>query len=372
MKIAFVHDWYNVNGGAEKVASEILDLFKDDTIVIYTLFDSLKKTDRQELFKGHKVVTTLLNYIPFRSRLYRFLLPLMPLFMKMFYIHDYDMIISSSHAIARGFRKKKDLLHICYCHTPMRYIWDMCEEYASSHKLGKSFFYKKLVRGLRRWDVQTAAGVDYFIANSVNVQNRIRNNYNRDSTVIYPPVRVNRFSLNTAARQDYYLCVGRFVPYKKMDLALSAFSKMPDRKLVIIGAGYGSKKIKKMLQQHPNIQWLGYVPDDTVIQHMQQAKACIFAAKEDFGIVCVEAQACGTPVLALRYGGYLETVVEGQTGYFFEDQTEEQLIRAVQRFEQQPLDDHELIRMHTLRFSEQRFRDEMNAFVHKAQSDFIK
>jgi len=370
MKLAFVHDWFNVNGGAEKVAADILDLYKHNDITVYTAFDSLSEKDEAEVLKGNKIKKSLLNYIPFRSKIYRYMLPLMPWIMSRFYLKDYDLIISSSHAIAKGCRQDKDTLHICYCHTPMRYVWDMYEEYKETHSMGGSFLYRTLVKYIRKWDLKSSDNVHYYIANSINVQQRILKNYNRESVVIYPPVRIDKFELNEAPRKDYYLCVGRFVPYKKMDLVMEAFKHMPDKKLIIIGEGYGSKQAHDLMAVAPNIQWLGYVADDEMIRYIQEAKACIFAAKEDFGILCVEVQACGTPVLALRYGGYLETVEENVTGYIYDEQTEESIIAVVNKFEEHPLKDHARIRQNSLRFSDERFTKEFSEYVTKVSKEF--
>ena len=370
MKIAFVHDWFNVDGGAEKVADEILDIYKNEDITVYTLFNSLSKQDCKKILKHHPIKTTLLNYIPYRSILYRYLLPLMPFFIRQFYLKDYDLIISSSHAVAKGFRKAPGILHVCYCHTPMRYAWDMYEEYAQTHTFGQSFLYKTFVKYIRKWDLRSSDNVDYYIANSINVQQRILNNYKRESVVIYPPVRIEMFNLSEQPRKDYYLCIGRFVPYKKMDLVLQAFQHMPDKKLILIGEGYGSSSIQDLLKHAPNIEWLGYVNDEDMIRYIQDAKACIFAAKEDFGILCVEVQACGTPVIALRNGGYLETVVEGETGYLFDDQTEESIVTAINRLDENPLTDHQAIRQNALKFSDERFRNEFQTYVNKVINEF--
>ena len=370
MKIAFVHDWFNVDGGAEKVADEILDIYKNEDITIYTLFNSLSKEDSKKILKNYPIRTTLLNYIPYRSVIYRYLLPLMPFFIRQFYLKDYDLIISSSHAVAKGFRKAPGILHVCYCHTPMRYAWDMYEEYAQTHTFGQSFLYKTFVKYIRKWDLRSSDNVDYYIANSINVQQRILNNYKRESVVIYPPVRIEMFNLSEQPRKDYYLCIGRFVPYKKMDLVLQAFQHMPDKKLILIGEGYGSSSIQDLLKHAPNIEWLGYVNDKDMIHYIQEATACIFAAKEDFGILCVEIQACGTPVIALRNGGYLETVVEGATGYLFDDQTEESIVSAIKKLDAKPLTDHKLIRQNALKFSDERFRNELTTYIEKVLKEF--
>lgn len=363
MKLAFVQDWFNANGGAEKVAGAILDIYDKEQVDIYALFDHFSPAARAEILNNKPVKTSVLQYVPLINRLYRYFLPVMPWLMKHFNLQGYDLILSTSHAVAKGFCSDPKTLNICYCHTPLRPIWDMYDDYASTHWLGRSFIYRWYVQYLRRWDAASAQRIHYLIANSYHVQKRIANSYNREATVIYPPVRVSKFVLNETPRKDYYLCVGRVVPYKRMDLVVRAFRQMPGKKLVLIGDGWGDKEFDSLLKGCNNIQWLGYCADDEMIKYVQEAKACIFAAKEDFGIMCVEVQACGTPVLALDYGGYKETVIDGQTGYFFKEQSEQSIIEAVNSFEQHPLTDHKLIRQNSLRFSEERFRKEFSGFV---------
>lgn len=364
-----MQDWFNANGGAEKVAGAILALYEKEDVDVYALFDKFSPSARAEILHNRPVKVSLLQYLPFISKLYRYALPLMPALMKGFNLRGYDLIISTSHAVAKGFRSDPAILNICYCHTPLRPIWDQYDDYAATHGLGSTAIYKWYVQYLRRWDRRSAARVHYFIANSEHVRRRISKSYGREAVVIYPPVRVNKFAVSIAPRQDYYLCVGRVVPYKKMDMIARAFTRMPDKKLVLIGDGWGAKEFSD-LKKYGNIEWLGYKSDEEIIGYMQRAKACIFAAKEDFGIMCVEAQACGTPVLAMDYGGHRETVVDGQTGYLFTEQTEQGVIDAVNKFEAKPLTAHNLIRENSLRFSEERFNKEFMEFVEKARAEF--
>ena len=354
------------------MAGSILDTYHNDDVAIYALFDKFSPSARASVLKNKPVRTTILQHVPFISRFYRYFLPFMPWLMGRFRLRGYDLIISTSHAVAKGFKSDPGTLNICYCHTPLRPIWDMYDDYAASHPMGHSFFYRKFVEWLRRWDVRSAGRVHYFIANSKHIQQRILRSYGRESVVIYPPIRVAKFVLNTAPREEYYLCPGRFVPYKKIDMVVRAFRRMPGKKLVLIGDGWGAQQVHELIDCAPNIEWLGYRDDATLIQYIQQAKACIFAAKEDFGIMCVEVQACGTPVLALDYGGYRETVADGQTGYLFTEQTEESLMAAVEKMEQSPLQDHGAIRAHAMAFSEERFHREFTAFVAQAQKQFYR
>ncbi len=372
MKVALVHDWLRVNAGSEKVVSDIIEEYKEENITVYTLFEHLSDKDRKLILNSARVKTSLLQYLPKVYTYYRYLLPVMPAMIKTFRLKNFDLILSSSHAVAKGFRRDKDIPHICYCHTPMRYAWDLYDDYANESRSVKKLFYRLLVPLIRSWDYRTARNVDFFIANSENVRKRIQANYGRSARVIYPPVRINEFQLSEKKRKDFYLCVGRFVGYKKIDLVIKAFKQMPDKKLLLIGDGYDAPKITKLLQHVPNITWLGYKNDKEMIRLMQEAKACIFAAKEDFGIMCVEAQACGTPVIALDHGGYQETVIDGETGYLFPEQTVASIETAVKKFEQAPLTDHKAIRKNSERFGDYLFRQQLNEYVRECLAYFAK
>lgn len=370
MKLALVHDWLRVNAGSEKVVAEILDTYENEDVTLYTLFNHLEESALFRDLKHRRVRVSPLHYLPGITRNYRYLLPLLPMFIRSFKLRGYDLIISSSHAVAKGFRRDKSIPHICYCHTPMRYAWDLYEDYsADSHSI-KSFLYKLIVRYIRNWDFRSADNVDFFLANSENVRQRIRNNYNREAEVLYPPVCVDEFRLSEKKREAFYLCVGRFVPYKKIDVIIQAFRHLPDQKLILIGDGYGAKKISKLLNGMDNVQWLGYKNDKELIEYMQRAKACIFAAKEDFGIMCVEVQACGTPVLALNEGGYKETVIDNVTGYLFNEQTEDSIIQTIQKFEERPLTNHKAIRENAERFSADVFRRGLISYVNRWLKEF--
>ncbi|MBK9300535.1 MAG: glycosyltransferase [Bacteroidetes bacterium] len=254
----------------------------------------------------------------------------------------------------------------------MRYAWYLNEDYLENFSGFKLWLIRKILPFIRRWDLKSATQVHYFIANSKHIQQQIKAIYQRDAVVIYPPVKTTKFVLNNNPRQAFYLAVGRFVPYKKMDIIINAFKQMPDKKLVLIGDGYDRKNIKKLIYQIPNIIWLGYQHDDELILYMQNAQACIFAAKEDFGIMCVEAQSTGTPVLALNYGGYRETVIDGTTGYFFEEQTAEAIQKVVMKFEQAPLVNHLVISQHAARFSAAHFKQSFQQFVSEQFALFKK
>lgn len=265
----------------------------------------------------------------------------MPLAIEQIDLSGYDVIISSSHAVAKGVLTGPDQLHVSYIHSPIRYAWDLQHQYLNESGLKsglKSWIARLVLHKTRIWDYRTAAGVDHFVANSHFIGRRIRKVYRRDYEVIYPPVDIEAFELHTA-KEDYYIAASRLVPYKKMELIVKAFSKMPNRKLVVIGDGPEMGKIKKAAAA--NIEILGHQPFNDLKERMQRARAFVFAAEEDFGITPVEAQACGTPVIAFGKGGALETVIEAKnekeaTGLFFKEQTEESLIDAVERFEELP------------------------------------
>ncbi|HOZ51070.1 MAG TPA: glycosyltransferase [Chitinophagaceae bacterium] len=363
MKIALIHDWLRVNAGSEKVIKEIIALFKDEDLELFTLFNKLSIIDKKEIIGNTKTHFTWLQHLPYIERIYPFMLPILPMFIRFVKPENVDFYISSSHAVAKGFRKKKGLMHICYCHTPMRYIWFLNKDYLNDTSFIKKLVLKFVIPFIRNWDIKTTRSVTHFIANSKHIQTQIKEIYNRDSIVIYPPVQTEKFVLNENPRKDFYLAVGRFVSHKKIDVVIKSFIKMKDKKLVLIGNGQDANQIKKLIQDSPNIVWLGYQHDDELILYMQNAKACIFAAKEDFGIMCVEAQATGTPVVALNYGGYQESVIDGVTGYFFNEQTEDSIIQAVEKFEKKPLTNFKEIRENSLRFSVQHFHEAFKTFT---------
>lgn len=363
MKISLIHDWLRVNAGSEKVVRELLLLFGADDVELFTLFNTLAPQDRSDILGDRTCHTSWLQVVPLLNRMYKGLLPLMPLFIRQLKVRPANLYVSSSHAVAKGFRRPDGMPHICYCHTPMRYAWYLREDYLKDLPLWVRLPARILLNPVRRWDFSTARNVDHFIANSRHIQEQIRAVYGRESIVIHPPVQTERFMLNSHPRQDYFLAVGRFVPYKKMDIIIRAFRDMPQHKLVLIGEGGQSRLVQALLQGVTNIVWLGYQHEDELRLYMQHARACIFAAKEDFGITCVEAQATGTPVLALNYGGYRDTVVEGLSGMFFSEQTPEAIQHAVNRFMENPLTNYTAIRKHAERFSAERFRHEMRSFV---------
>ena len=362
MKVALVHDWYTGIGGGEKVSREIISLFPQADV--YTLVDFFDDENRRFILHGKKTKTSFIQRFPFARTKYRNYISFFPYAIEQFDLSGYDVIISSSSAVAKGVLTNFDQLHICYCHSPMRYAWDLYHQYTSEKKLHsgfKAWVFKYVMHHIRIWDYVSSQRIDHFVANSNHISRRIKKVYNRDSTVIYPPVDVERFSLSEN-KEDFYLTVSRLVHYKRVDLIVEAFSSMPDKKLIVIGEGPEFGKIKKLAAK--NIQLLGYKGLDEMKNYLQRAKAFVFAAEEDFGITPVEAQACGTPVIAYGKGGILETVVEGKTGFFFSEQRAESICSSIRRFESEKLlYTPAQIREHASQFTKTRFHEHFKRFV---------
>lgn len=357
MKIAIVHDWLVVDAGAEKVLKNIVDIYpKAD---IFSLVDFLSTKDRDEILKGKFAKTSFIQNLPFSKKHFRNYLPLFPKAIESLDLSSYDLIISSSWAVAKGIKKSKNQLHICYCHTPIRYAWDLYDEYTSNLKNPKKFFVEKTLGYIRKWDIRTLNRVDYFIANSKFVQERIKKTYKKDSVVIYPPVKTDKFRLNLK-KDDFYLTACRLVPYKKTKLIVEAFNEMSDKKLVVIGSGEEFLSIKSIAKE--NIVLLGFKEEKELIKYMQEAKAFLYAAIEDFGIVPIEALSCGTPVIALNQGGTAETIRDGISGVLFQNQTKEDIVDAVRRFEKIDFS-YETVSDEAKKYNENRFKKEFEDFV---------
>jgi len=357
MKIAIVHDWLVTNAGAEKVLKAMLDMYPDADI--FSLVDFLNEKDRNIVLNGKYAKTSFIQKLPFAKNHFRNYLPLFPKAIESLDVTAYDLIISSSWAVAKGVKTTSNQIHICYCHTPIRYAWDLYEEYTSDLPQPKKFLVQKVLKYIKKWDIATLDRVDYFIANSKFIQERISRTYKRESTVIYPPVDTITFSFQSK-KEEYYLAASRLVPYKKTKLIVEAFNLMPDKKLVVIGKGEEYEEIKRIAKE--NISVLGYQNDTVLVSYMQKAKAFVYAAVEDFGIVPIEAMACGTPVIALNKGGTKETVIDAITGVHFEDQTQESLIEAIHRFENIAFD-FTAISLHAKKFSISNFKTDFKQFV---------
>ena len=355
MKIAIIHDWLVTDAGAEKVLKSICELYPDADI--FSLVDFLDAKDKKEIINSKKVTTTFIQKLPFSKKYFRYYLALFPIAIESLNLNSYGLIISSSWAVAKGVKTHKNQLHICYCHTPIRYAWDLYDEYTSNLKGLKALFVKWTLKRLRKWDIDTLDRVDYFVANSKFVQERIKRTYDRDSIVIYPPVDVDRFELYKD-KDDFYITASRLVPYKKTKLIVEAFNEMPDKKLVVIGAGEEYDAIKEIAKE--NISVLGYCANDALVDYMQRAKCFVYGAVEDFGIIPIEAMACGTPVVALNQGGTKETIEDGINGIHFQHQTKDDIIKAIKRFESKKFvaDD---VRVSALKYKD--FKDKFGEFV---------
>lgn len=328
MKVALVQDWFIVNGGAEKVVREIVSLYPN--AAIFSLIDFLNDADREDILAGKNVTTSYLQYFPFVKKHYRNYLLFFPHAIESLDLTGYDLIISSSYAVAKGIKKTAQQIHICYCHSPVRYAWDLEQEYLTTMSWPLQYAAKPILNYIRQWDLRSTERVDLFIANSQNVADRIKRIYKRDAVVIYPPVDTLTFT-PLEIKEDYYFTSLRIVPYKKLDLIIETFNTLPGKKLIVSGDGPALNKIKRNAGK--NIHFTGYVDKPVLVSYMQKAKAFILAAEEDFGITSLEAQSCCTPVIAYKKGGYLETVIEGKTGVFFEEQSVESLKNAILKFE---------------------------------------
>jgi len=361
IRVAFVHEWLVTYAGSEKVLSEMLKEFPDADIFCLVDFSNGRF---REKFLGKVFQTSVLQNFRLLPKVYRYLFPLMPISIEQLDLSGYDLIISNSHAVAKGVITGPDQLHISYCYTPMRYAWDLQHQYLREQRLNRG------VRGwlarlsfhiARIWDIRTSTGVDHFIACSSYIARRIWKAYRRTSEVIYPGVDTEYFQIGSE-KADYYFTSSRLVPYKKVGLIVEAFQRMPNRKLVVIGDGPQYKEVRRNAGE--NVLVLGFQNDEVLLKHMQSAKAFIFAAEEDFGITPLEAQACGTPVLAFGRGGASETVLDGVTGLHFWSQSVEAICDVVERFESMAADfDALTIRKHAEKFSIERFRMEFRGCI---------
>lgn len=374
LRIAIVHEWFAVLAGSEKVVQELCALYPGaDLFFVYADPRTLAET---AYIRGRRVQTSFINGLPRAAKSFRAYLPLMPLAVEQFDLSGYDLVISSSHAVAKGVLTGPDQLHISYVHSPIRYAWDLQHQYLRESGMNrglKGWLAKWILHKIRLWDYRTAAGVDCFIANSEFIARRVKKVYGREAMVIYPPVSVDDFELRRD-KMDYFLTASRLAPYKRTDLIVAAFCQMPDKRLVVIGDGPEMPKIVALAQGHRNIEILGYQPFAVLKEKMQGARAFVFAAEEDFGIAPVEAQACGTPVIAFGRGGALETVRAGTqapTGVFFGTQTVASVVAAVSRFERSAdLYTPDNCRRNAERFSAQRFRRELGEFIDTRFAEF--
>ncbi len=361
-KVAVVHDWFNCIAGSEKVVKEIMHCFPDADV--FSLVDHLTNEERESLGISKPIKTSFINRLPFQKR-FRNYLPLMPIAIEQFDLRPYEIVISSSHAFGKGALTSAEQLHLTYVHTPIRYAWDMYQEYLEQEKLGwgiKSSIIRSSLNYIRMWDRSTADRPDVYMGNSGYVANRIKKTYNRDAHVVYPPCDVHKMTVKHD-KEDFFLAAGRLVPYKRFDMVVDAMKQLPDQKLVLIGDGPEMKKIKS--KAGDNVEILGYQSDEVMHDYMRRARAFVFAAVEDFGIMPVEAQACGTPVVGINRGGVAETVVDRKTGILFEEQTVESVARAMQTVADLPKEffDADEIRKHAELFSREVFRESLMQVV---------
>jgi glycosyltransferase involved in cell wall biosynthesis len=372
--IAIVHDWFSVYTGSERVVEQILRIYP--TADLFSLVDFLPAEERAFL-QSKSVKTSFIQRLPFARKSFRSYLALMPLAIEQFDLSTYDLVISSSHAVAKGVLTGPDQLHLCYIHSPIRYAWDMQPDYLREAKLErglKSWLVRVMLHFIRIWDQRTMNGVDAIATNSQFIARRIWKTYRREAQVIHPPVDLDCFQL-CEQKEDYYLSASRLVPYKQVRLIVEAFRQMPDRKLVVVGDGPELAQISKM--PAPNIQVLGHQSTPVLVGLMQKARAFVFAAQDDFGIAPVEAQACGTPVIALGRGGALETIRgldhPQPTGVFFGEQSPAAIIQAVVQFEEHiDLIFTQTCHANAERFNTERFRREFSTFVDTHWQNFCR
>jgi glycosyltransferase involved in cell wall biosynthesis len=324
MKVAVVHDWLTGRRGGEKVLELLLDLFPEATL--FTLVHV--KDASGPRIESHPIRTAFIQKLPFVGRHYRWYLPLFPWAIESLDLSGFDLVLSSSHCAAKGVVPPRGATHICYCHTPMRYVWDRFEDYFG-HGVKAKLLYGPMAARLRAWDRSSAARVHHFIANSTYVESRIRAYYDRDvEAVIPPPVDTDFYTPSDEPRKSHFLVVSALVPYKRIDLAIEAF-RGREEELLVVGSGPSRGKLQAVAP--PNVRFLGWLPDEELRDLYRRSRATLLPGVEDFGIVPVESQACGTPVVALAQGGALDTVREGDTGVLFDEPTVESLSRAIDR-----------------------------------------
>ena len=355
MKLAITHDWLTVPGGAEKVVKRWYDLYPESKIHT-TVYD---KERIGHIFDEERVVPSFMQNVPFARKHYTKMLTLMPRAFEEFDMGGCDVVLSSSSSCAKGVITGPDTVHIAYIHTPMRYAWDLYHEYYGSAGALARLVMRRTMPAIRQWDVINSSRVDHFIANSRFVARRIRKYYRREADVIHPPVDTAYYTPGESGPEDYYLILSRFVPYKRIDMAIEACNRL-NRRLVVIGGGSQEKQLKEMAG--PTIEFTGVISDEKVREYYRNCRAFLFPGLEDFGITPVEAQACGRPVIAYGRGGALDTVIPAKTGVLFARQETESLMLAMEEFEAADWDS-KAIRKHAEGFSNERFDREIAAYV---------
>lgn len=356
MKLALVHDYLNQAGGAERVVQCLHEAFPEAPI--YTsIYD---RENMPDIFRSMDIKVSFMQNLPLVMKHFKKYLPIFPFAFQSFDLSRYDTILSSSSAWGKGIKKKGDSVHICYCHSPMRFVW-MYEDYMEKEQYGAivRLMLPPIMKWLKKWDLETCKGVDHFIANSRTTQKRIKLFYGRDSEVIHPPVDTSFFKPYNKEIGDYFLVVSRLNPYKHIDLAIEAFNELR-LPLYVIGFGPDEKRLRKLAG--PGISFLGKLPDSEIVKYYSQCRAFILPGEEDFGLTPVEAQACGRPVIAYGAGGALESVIDGRTGIFFAEQKKASLMDAVKRFTGMSFDPV-AIRENAMKFDREVFKRRIKEFV---------
>lgn len=356
LKVALVTEELTQLGGAERVLDALLEIFPKAPI--YTLVYDQEKT--QHKYDKFDVRPSFIQKLPFAIKKYKWYLTLMPAAVEAFDLSEFDLIISSSSALIKGVKTRKDQLHICYCHTPTRYLWGETDDYLKTAPVPSILkpLVKFVFRYLRKWDLKASKRPDFYIANAQNIKNKIKKYYNIDSTVIYPPVESDKFNIGQSIG-DYFLITSRIEPYKKVDMVVEAFNQL-GLKLKVVGSGTKKDEIQKMAKE--NIQFTGRLSDDDLAKAYESCLGYIFPQEEDFGIVPIEAMSAGRPVIAYKKGGALETIIPGKTGEFFYPQTVEALVEVVKKFDAKKYDSN-AIRAHALKFSKEVFKTKILEYI---------
>ena len=361
MKTAIVHYWLVNFRGGEKVLEALLELFPESDIFTH-VYDPASMPPS---IKSHRIYTSYIQKLPFAKKLYQKYMPLMPNALNEFNLNDYDLVISSESGPAKGVVPNPNAFHICYCHSPMRYLWDMYHEYFRKSNPIVRFFMKRLIPGLRLWDIASANLVDLFIANSAYVAKRIKRYYNREAKVVFPPVDIEKYLSVERKPKDYYLFFGQLTGYKRADLAIEACVSS-GRKLVVAGAG-AKGPMARRYEKNGLVSFKGRVSDEELRELYASARALLFPGIEDFGIVPVEANAAGCPVIAYRDGGAMETIKENATGLFFDDQNAASLVKALEKFEAAEaggsFNDRNIFTEHVRQFSREAFKEKISQII---------
>ncbi|MDA3802689.1 MAG: glycosyltransferase [Patescibacteria group bacterium] len=369
MKVALIHDHLAQDGGAEKVLKVFSDMFSNAPI--YTLLYDKKNVEKY--FKDKKIDTSVIQKLPGGIKHYQWYLPFMPMAVEFFDLRNFDLVLSDTSSFAKGVITSPETVHVCYCHTPTRYLWSDTHQYINELKYNK--WFKKIIaitlNRLRLWDLAAATRVDYFIANSKTVQKRIFKYYRRESEVIYPPVETKKFFINKDKEQEKFFLAGcRLAPYKRVDILVEAFKNLgSDYKIKIFGDGVDLKRLKKIANGSKNREFLGRVSEEKKAKLFSRAQAFLNPQEEDFGITVVESMASGRPVIAYRKGGATETVIEGKTGYFFDNQNSYSVAKAIEKFSSYNFNPEE-IKAYAENFSIENFSKKINSFIERKKAEY--